>query len=164
MSDDVQFAHEVESLIVGNEPNLIGFFAGGVLPHIAVPDAPINSRYYRSTGDLYVNKNVLGGFGSLAGDWVIDDINSIGSKIITFVPFYKPNGQQDPIVLLDAEILPFINQGGSQDDIDLINGEVPFFSSVLVSDPISLGTTINATQVPFFNQDGSQDNIPVVNP
>jgi len=33
-----------------------------------------------------------------------------------------------------------------------------------VSDPISLGTTINATQVPFFNQDGSQDNIPVVNP
>jgi len=80
MSTDVENAYEVESLIVGSEPNLIGIFSGGVLPHIAVPDAPMYSMYYRSTGEVYRLTNAGGGNGSLAGDW---------EQGATFNPLYE---------------------------------------------------------------------------
>jgi len=76
MSNDVEQAYEIDSLIVGQEPNLIGIFSGGVLPHIAVPDAPLYSIYYRSTGETYRN---VGG-GSLEADW---------ERSATFSPLYE---------------------------------------------------------------------------
>ena len=51
----VDEAFEVSSLTIGTDENAIGLYVGGVLPHIAAPDAPLFSIYYRTNGETYTN-------------------------------------------------------------------------------------------------------------
>lgn len=109
MSELVKGALETDALIIGVEPNLLGIFSGGVLPHIAVPDAPNNALYCHVDGRVFK----LNGLGSVATSWVVQTDNS-GS-----IPFCNADGTEDNIDLINGEI-PFQNADGTDDNIGLV--------------------------------------------
>ncbi len=109
MSELVEEAIEVSSIIIGVEPDLFGIFYGGVLPEIAVPDAPINSIYYRNTGETF---KLTGSPASSSSSWTLDSLTSS-------IPFCNSDGSEDNIPLFSNQI-PFLNSDGSTDNISLI--------------------------------------------
>lgn len=114
MSEDVDNAHEVDSLIIGTEPNRIGIFVGGLLPHVAVPDAPANSLYLRTTGELFRKQ----GAGPAPEDWEEDLANTGTFGTDLLLPFCLTSGAINNIPVIAGE-LPFFLSNGSQNNIPL---------------------------------------------
>ena len=114
MSEDVENAYEVDSIIIGQGSNLIGIFAGGVLPHIAVPDAPPYSIYYRNTGEVF---RVNGNDSSIQSNWA--DVTPQASQFGS-IPFITFSGGIDNIDLTIGSEIPFINANGSLDNLGLV--------------------------------------------
>jgi len=114
MSEDVKNAYEVDSLIIGQGDNQAGFFAGGVLPHIAVSDAPAHSTYYRNTGEVF-RVNDQGS--SVETNWI--DITPSASQFGE-IPFITFSGGIDNIALTGTNEIPFIAANGSIDNIGLV--------------------------------------------
>ena len=115
MSILVDEAFEVSSLTLGTDDNAIGLYVGGVLPHVAVPDAPLYSVYYRTSGEVYTNDNGGGGLGSLATDWKL----STEATNTSSIPFFNFDTTTDNIALTPGGEVPFFNFDGTLDDIGL---------------------------------------------
>lgn len=112
MSTQFENAFEVDSLLIGDESQLIGLFAGGVLPHIAVPDAPIYSEYRRTNGDIY---KLIAVDGSIAGNWQLQSGNV---QLDLELPFYDSTGASDTLPIINFE-LEFYDSNGVQDNINI---------------------------------------------
>jgi hypothetical protein len=114
MSDLLDNAFEVTSMVIVDDEgtSLFGTFAGGILPHVAVPDAPFCSMYYRSNGDVY---KLMGNNGAMASNWIDQKIDKE-----YVLPYFNSNGSQDNIDLVEVLMgyeLPYFNSDGSQDNI-----------------------------------------------
>ena len=111
MSEDVEEAFETKGLIIG-EDTTVGIFSGGVLPHVAVPDAPRYSLYHRTNGDIF---KLTGIDGSEPSDWEIQGSSVLELNLI----FFNSNGVRDDISISSFD-LPFYNSDGTQDNIKII--------------------------------------------
>ena len=54
MSTLVNDAFDTPSIHLGEKISNFGMYAGGILPHIAVPDATFPSEYARTNGEVYL--------------------------------------------------------------------------------------------------------------
>ena len=117
MSDLVEQAHEIDGLIL-NDPatgTQIGLFVGGVLPHVAVPDAPYYAWYFRNDGSVY--RLSAGSDGSIAGNWQQDVIGG-GGPATGCVPYWNELDVADHIPLVGGQV-PFWDENGTPDFFSL---------------------------------------------
>lgn len=76
-------AFEVDAILIGTpETGQVLIAAGGVLPHIALGEAPVNSVYFRNTGEVFKNL----GIGDQEADW------NVGKFVPTAVEIQQAAG------------------------------------------------------------------------
>lgn len=122
MSELVASAFEPDALIIGEEPNVIGFFIGGVLPHVAVPDAPPHSRYWRTNGEDY---RLQDNDPSLQQSWVLQPVAAvlhlpvnlgttstrIPSATVVYFPLKRTDGSRRHLAVFNRVLTILMNDG-----------------------------------------------------
>jgi hypothetical protein len=120
MSELVDNAFEPDSLIIGDEPNVLGFFVGGVLPHVAVPDAPAYSWYYRTTGERY---QLGSGDAALLSSWVVQTpvwhlpikrqtvVSKLPSAQVAYCPVQLIDGSRRNLAVIDGQVFLKMRDG-----------------------------------------------------
>lgn len=121
MTDFVDEAMEVPALIIGDpETGQVGLFAGGVLPNVAAPGAPVNSWFFRNNGEIYKHS----GGGDAMADWTKDVLadNNLpggGGAGVSHAPVLMADGVTIKRWELEADYLPIIMTDGSTKKLEL---------------------------------------------
>jgi hypothetical protein len=108
----VNEAFETTGIILGEDGGNVGIFSAGVLPHVAVPDAPIYTIYYRTNGETY---RLISLDGSISGNW---ELQEQGVSLDLELGFYNSDGTPDHLPITSFN-LEFYNSDGTRDDINI---------------------------------------------
>lgn len=117
MAINLSHSKTLESIeLVDGEGTTTCFLASGSNgPEVDFPDAPIGVFYFRSNGQVFrkLDDTGIGVF----SDW---SEGTGGSGVSTQnLPFFRSNGSQDDILLINGSI-PFFRSNGTQDNIAVI--------------------------------------------
>jgi len=124
MSEAADKAYEVEHGLLVEDPVTLaraGFFVGGVLPHIKIPDADVGTMYIRRISAVEaVRYKALKDNPALAEDWEELDTGGGGSSNTGCVPFWDTAGVTDFIALVTGA-LPFWDAAGVSNPIVIVS-------------------------------------------